>query len=741
MKKLLLLLLLAFTTNFYGQFITPLVSPCFDSTFNLNLKNFELVNNQNPNDFVVTFYLSQIDATSATNPIANPSAFSGGNGQIIFARILNVLTNVSTTNNFMLQQPPPIIATITSSGNTVTINATGGLPPYVFSINSGPWFTTSFSPSNTFNLPPGFYVFTVQDINGCTFTTSPVTIIENINATYTAAYQDFNADGFTNVGDVVNYNFTIINNSNVALTNVTMTSNSSTIVGGPITSLNAGAQNNTTFTGVHVITQSDINQGFVALNATVSGSINGVVQTKNVFGSITLNLSNGIKLNAFLDTNGNGIQDGGEPNFFQGNFSSQLNSGVIHNITTSNGIHYIYESNPLNSYNFGFSINNQSACQYTISTPIYNNISVANSSGITTLNFPVIALPCIDLGVYLTGNPPRPGFTYDNFITIANNGNTSITSGTVTFNKNNIVSILSVSQSGAIINPNGFTYNFTNLLPFEQRTIVVTMQVPTIPTVSLGQQLTNSASITIPTGDINILNNNTILIQTIVGSYDPNEKEESHGGKILKSSFTANDYLTYKIQFENTGTADAINIRVNDLLDAKLDETSIRMIASSHPYTLDRNGKNLEWKFAGINLPPSIANTQIGHGYVVFQIKPISGFAVGDIIPNVANIYFDFNPAIVTNICTTEFVSALSSESFVFNNLKIYPNPIKNEFNISQNEEISEISFYSVLGQMVFMKVINSNKSNIDISGLSSGTYFVKIKTGDNFKNFKIIKE
>jgi uncharacterized repeat protein (TIGR01451 family) len=741
MKKLLLLLLLVSTSNFYGQIITPLVSPCFDSAFNLTSKNFELINNQNPNNFVVTFYLSQASASSATNPIANPSAFSGGNGQTIFARILNLLSNVSTTNNFMLQQPPPIVATITSSGITVTINATGGSPPYVYSISTLQGNTVAFTPSNTFsNLSPGVYVFAVQDINGC-YVSFPQTIVNFLNVNHTAAYQDFNADGFTNVGDIVNYNFTVINNSNEVLTNVTMTSNSSTIVGGPIASLNAGAQNNTTFTGVHVITQSDINQGFVDLNATVSGNLNGVSQTKNVFGSTILNLSNGIKLNAFIDTNGNGIQDGSEQNFSFGSFTTQLNSGTIHNVTSSSGIHYVYESNSMNSYNFGFSINSSFANQYSISTTSYNNINVTSGSGITTLNFPVTSIPFTDLAVYVYGSPPRPGFTYDNFVTIANNGNSNIASGTVTFNKNNIVSILSVSQSGATINPNGFTYNFSNLLPFEQRTTMVTMQVPTIPTVSLGQQLTNSASITIPTGDINISNNNSTLIQTIVGSYDPNEKEESHGGKILRSSFTANDYLTYKIQFENTGTASAINIKVNDLLDAKLDENSIKMISSSDDYVLDRNGKNLEWRFSGINLPPSIANTQIGHGYIVFQIKPLPGFAIGDIIPNVANIYFDFNPAIVTNVCNTEFISALTSESFVFQSLKIYPNPVINILNVSNNEIITKIELTNVLGQIVATENTIDLDAKIDLSGLNNGVYFVKLFSLGNEKIVKIIKK
>ena len=132
------------------------------------------------------------------------------------------------------------------------------------------------------------------------------------------------------------------------------------------------------------------------------------------------------------------------------------------------------------------------------------------------------------------------------------------------------------------------------------------------------------------------------------------------------------DYLTYTIRFENTGTASAINIKIQDFLNNKLDPETIRMIDSSAPYTLERLGASLTWKFNGINLPPSIADTRIGKGYIIFQVKPKPGFAVGDIIPNTASIYFDTNPAIITNTFNTQFVSTLANEDLVFENFSFY---------------------------------------------------------------------
>jgi uncharacterized repeat protein (TIGR01451 family) len=403
-----------------------------------------------------------------------------------------------------------------------------------------------------------------------------------------------------------------------------------------------------------------------------------------------------------LDYNSNGTQESGEPNFTHGSFQYELNNnGIVHNINSSTGEHYMYETNFSNSYDLGYTLDAAYASQYTVSPSAYPNITVANGSGIVTYNFAITAVPYHDLAVYLYGGvPPRPGFIYYNTIYYVNNGNQTIPSGTITFNNSNVVSITSVSPPGSTPIAGGFTYTFSNLQPGQTGSISVAMQVPTIPTVNLGDLVTNTASVTVPNGDININNNSSSLTQVIVGSYDPNDKAESHGPQVVHSTFSANDYLTYTIRFENTGTAEAINIRVSDVLDSKLDETTVRMVAASHAYVLDRVGSNLTWRFEGINLEPSIpGNPIVGHGYVVFQVKPKAGYVIGDIIPNTANIYFDFNPAIVTNTWSTTFVPFLGNQNWTFDNFTYYPNPVRNSLIISNNSIIDTVEITFVLGQ------------------------------------------
>ena len=590
------------------------------------------------------------------------------------------------------------------------------------------------------NLPSGTYTIVyiiceTSNPNNCDNAFAIIVITNPLNVGLIGSYSDYNNDGFVNVGDIINYQITLTNNGSTSMTNLTACQSSMTVSGGTLASLNAGTSNSSFFTGVHVITQAEINAGNVFGFLCICGD-SGV---QNCLDGINtpLSQSNGIKLQAFIDSNSNGIKDASESFFSGGYFNYSINSGATTSLYSSTGINYLYESNPATTYNFSYTTPN---AYYSCPTT-YTNITVPNGSGITTYNFPITVIPYTDLAVYLTpSGGPRPGFSYYNYFTIKNNGNQTITSGTVTYTKDNALSI-STLPSGATATATGFTYNFSNLLPSEIRYVYLGLQVPTIPTVSIGQLVTNAVSVTIPSGDADVNNNNASLIQDIRGSYDPNDKQESHGGKVLYSTFTANDYLTYTIQFENTGNADAINIKVTDILDSKLNENSIKMITSSADYILERVGTNLTWKFNGINLPPSNGSATIGHGYITFQIKPKPGYVVGDIIPNFANIYFDYNPAIVTNVCNTEFVSTLSNQNFTFNDFKFYPNPAKNNLTVSNTSLIQEIEISTLLGQKIITKKVNDLQTEINLSELSNGVYFVKFRSEGQEKTVKIVKE
>ncbi len=71
-------------------------------------------------------------------------------------------------------------------------------------------------------------------------------------------------------------------------------------------------------------------------------------------------------------------------------------------------------------------------------------------------------------------------------------------------------------------------------------------------------------------------------------------------------------------------------------------------------------------------------------------------------------------------------------------NISIYPNPAKESVNI-YNAENSNVEIYNLLGKVVISENNISNNQTINISGLSEGTYFVKVLNGTNVETQKIV--
>lgn len=450
----------------------------------------------------------------------------------------------------------------------------------------------------------------------------------------------------------------------------------------------------------------------------------------------------GFRLSSFIDANNNGIKETDESNFQLGQFTYEKNNdNEVHTIIEPTGVTKIYENNTANSYSLGYSINSNYATYYNLPTS-YSNVTLGSTLGMQDYYFPIIFNQnYIDLEVQcISMSAPRPGFTYQTKVVYRNLGNQTLSTGTISFTKDNLVTITNNSQTGTTPTSDGFSFVFSDLLPFETREMIITMQVPTIPNVSLGELLTNSATIEPSLDDVILSNNSASVSDIIIGSYDPNDKMESHGDKIVFNSFSQDDYLYYTIRFENTGTASAINVRINDVLDAKLNENTIEMISSSHAYRMDRVANHINWYFDSILLPVSVANTEIGKGYVTFKIKPMPGYTVGDIIPNTASIFFDFNPAIITNTFNTEFITTLSVNDFENAEISVFPSPTQNILNIQIQETIVEASVYDIVGKKVAVNLITAN--SIDVSSLAKGMYIIKVFTENN-KTFstKFIKQ
>lgn len=434
----------------------------------------------------------------------------------------------------------------------------------------------------------------------------------------------------------------------------------------------------------------------------------------------------GLTMMAFLDTNGNGVKDADEGNFSLGTFAVEANnSGTVHNYANSGGIVNIYDENPLNTYDFNFEVLPEFAGYFQVNNPGYQDVPVNSIGNLTTYYFPVTAIVSYsELRVdIIPVEQPRPGFTYKNQVVVTNLGVTPAT-GTLTFTNDAATQITNISEASAVGSASGFSYSFTGLMPFQNKMIEVQMQVPA--TVAMNDVLTNQASVTVAPDEVDIANNTFESAQTVIASYDPNDKTESHGRIIYTQDFTDTDYLYYTIRFQNSGTAAAEFVTVTDLLDDQLDENSLEVIRASHNYQMDRTGNLVSWHFADINLPAESADEPGSHGYIYFRVKPES-FTAGTTIPNTANIYFDFNPVIQTNTWETEFQDALGTGNLNSEAFAVFPNPAKDRLNVEGAVTIAAIKLYDVTGKLVIEKIVKETSASLDVSLLSPGLYLAKI--------------
>lgn len=437
-----------------------------------------------------------------------------------------------------------------------------------------------------------------------------------------------------------------------------------------------------------------------------------------------------------LNTNGCDLLDIVFPNL-----KFNINDGTNYGISISNSTGNF--SIPLQTGTFAITPFFENPTYFNVSPPSVN-VSFPTQTSPFTQNFCVTpngVRPDLEITI-LPIIPARPGFDAIYKIIYKNKGNTT-QSGTVNLTFNDavldLVSATPVTTSQSL---NNLSWAFTNLQPFQTREITFTLNVNSpmeTPAVNSSDILNYSATITSPAIDEIPSDNTFAYNQTVVNSYDPNDKTCLEGNTIPPSK--VGDYVYYMIRFENNGTANAQNVVIKDMIDtSKFEINTLVPIKGSHSFVTNiSSGNKVEFIFENINLP---FNDATNDGYVSFKIKTKSSLVLGNTFSNTASIYFDYNFPIVTNTATTT-VAVLAVKDFEFSNyFALYPNPVSDILNIKTNSDIQvkSITIYNTLGQLVLVIPNAQDIQNVDVSSLNSGNYFIKLNTDKGTSNTRFIK-
>lgn len=211
----------------------------------------------------------------------------------------------------------------------------------------------------------------------------------------------------------------------------------------------------------------------------------------------------------------------------------------------------------------------------------------------------------------------------------------------------------------------------------------------------------------------------SLPVETNITDLDSATKTDGEIGAATDSGVpdtlgTANDDVWYSF----TATVAAINIDVIDDFDGVVE------VFSGDCTTLTSIEND---DYDGANSNPSISRSDytVGETYYV-RVYNYASSTTG-------------TPAFKIAVWSTD--SVLSIGSFeTESQFKYYPNPVNNQLSLRAQANIQNVAVYNMLGQEVITAQPNTMDSDVNMSALQTGAYFVKVTINGNTETIRVIK-
>ncbi len=379
---------------------------------------------------------------------------------------------------------------------------------------------------------------------------------------------------------------------------------------------------------------------------------------------------------------------------------------------------------------------------YFKSFPLQSSILFSDSLNRDTLvNFCLSAKNSLkDVEVLMVPNGTALiGGTISYDILVRNKASVS-TNGTIDLFFNDSLQSFQNSSFFSLVSNGKLTSNFSNLMPFETRKFSVIFKVKNLlekPSIHLNDSLLYQVSVTIDGLDFVVHDNTFNFSSQIADSIKSNYILPLNGSTIPleKAPMTFN----YYIDFENPTKNTIENEVVHQEIDAsKLDVKSLEVIESSSPVKIDVKDNNVTCYYA---------NNKIGehkHGNILLRYHGLKEFIINDTLFQKAEIFFDYNPPIKTNVSSIMFkkklIAGLISEGLKLDeSILAFPNPTNGIISLKSSREIRSIQIFSLDGKIVDTHFLSS-ANLFDLTNLEAGIYLIKVTTDFGGKVLEIIK-
>ena len=661
------------------------------------------------------------------NPGGVPSAFSyvWSNGastatvnNLVAANyqvtVNDAINGCSATNAYNLQNTGGVYAYISNIQNPTCGGSDGSLSSFGY-YGSGTYtyqWSNGATTADITNLPAGTYTVTVTDLTGCS-STAGYTLIGYSNMYVNIITTPTACDTSLHTGTAT----AIVTGNGAATPYHYMWYD-----GFYNTQTSAVLDTNQTVTGLHY-------GQYVSVRVYDN---NGCGSNYSVYDSAQIAFDpacyDHIIGNVFIDNNTNCTIDAGDQGMANAYVYANSSSGSFYANTDSNGFYdiaVIPGAYTVTVYFYGYGL-----CAVPTCTSVYLDTFTTNGQVSSGNNFSVSSSAAADLGVHPGCTSSTPGSPKEYWIYYYNQGPVAVSNAVVSFTYDPSLTLTSTSPAYTSLNTATHTITWNvGTVPavYSWNRLVMYFDVPS--TVTLGTVLYAQAEIDPIAGDCNPGDNIVNISDVVAASHDPNEKLVVPAGNLSASDTV----LTYTIRFQNTGNAPASRVVITDQLSANVNPVTVNPGASSAPYKFTLSGNGLmTFTFDGINLPDS-SHGDSSKGFVTYTVHTRPDLPIGTQIDNTAYIYFDINPAIVTNTTVntrSDWPNGIPTISGGAMSAQVVPNPANDKAIITFKGATGnvELTLTDELGNLLLSTTTDSKNYTLDAQRFAPGMYFYAAK-------------